>query len=74
MRSRSTHNKITKALLPDLDPAIIDKVNKAIDKPDPFAKLVSIATRQATKDNPLLNMGIKNTLVTLTRISGLPWK
>ncbi len=36
MKSRKTHNRITKALLPDLDPKVIDKVNKAIDKPELF--------------------------------------
>ncbi len=43
---RQTHNKIAKALLPYLDAKTIDKVNKAIDKPDPVAKLLSAITGQ----------------------------
>ncbi len=49
---RQTHNRISKQLLPWLDPKVIDKVNKAIDKPDPVAKLLSAITGQASKDNP----------------------
>ncbi len=58
---RQTHNRISKQLLPWLDPKVIDKVNKAIDKPDPVAKLLSAITGQTAKDNPLLNLGIKKT-------------
>ncbi len=46
MKSRKTHNKITRALLPYLDTRVIDEVNKAIDKPDPVAKLLSAITGQ----------------------------
>ncbi len=44
---RSTHNRLTKQILPWVDPKVIDKVNKALDSPDPVSKLVSVFTGAA---------------------------
>ncbi len=55
---RSTHNRITKGLLPWVDPKVIDKVNKALDSPDPVSKLVSVFTGAAAKGDRRLALGI----------------
>ncbi len=55
---RSSHNRLTKSLLPWVDGKVIDKVNKALDSPDPVSKLVSVFTGAAAKKESLLAFGI----------------
>ena len=58
MKTRSSHNKLTKSILPWLDEKVIDDVNKAIDSASSIGKLISAATGGVSKNEPLLRMGI----------------
>ena len=61
MNKRSTHNAMTKAVVPWLDMKMIDKVNRALDREDPSSRLLSMLTAPLARADKRLSLGVTRT-------------